>query len=85
MTPSDDPGQRLITRVGLLLREAMQERGLRWCDLPVARETLARVLHGRKPMLLVTLARLADAMNYDIVIHLRDRAAVQDVRKEVSR
>lgn len=79
---------RTIRRIADLIREAMQERGARYEDVPVARETLRRVFGERQYGIRVTtLARLADALGYEVVINLKARtvSSAQDMRKEGAR
>ncbi len=65
--------QRVLQRVGDLLREAMQQRACRYADLPAARDTVRNAIFGHRTLTLAMLVRLADAMNFDVVIQLRDR------------
>lgn len=78
MTPSE---LRVLERVSDLIREMMEEKGLRYEDLPIVRSTLARGLSAGN-IRMATLVRIADALECDVILNFRQRPAARDVQRK---
>lgn len=62
-------------RVAALITEILNLRGSPLTTVAIPASTLSRVSGGRRDYLLSTLIEVADAIGYDVVVHLRERAA----------
>ncbi len=60
-------------RVATLVREALDERGLTYDQTGLSTTTLSVLIGGKSDVRLCTLARVADALGYDVIINLRER------------
>lgn len=69
------PSERALARVTSLIRETMSLRGVRYCDLSVSGQTLARSLKRPGAIKLSTLVHIADLLGCDVVINFRERPA----------
>jgi hypothetical protein len=69
MMPSDP---KALRRVASLIQELIETRGVALCELPFARSVLRRAVTDGK-IRLTTLVRIADALDADVVVHLRMR------------
>ncbi len=72
----NDPA--LVTRVRTLIAEAIEERGLRIDQIPIRRELLARALgrRGASTITVRSLARIADALGYDVIVQFRTQRGI---------
>ena len=60
-------------RVARLVREALDERGMTYEQTGLSSTTLSVLISGKSDVRLCTLVRVAEALNYDVVINLRER------------
>lgn len=68
---------RLLTRVHTIVRQAIEERGVLIKQIPIDRGLLLRA-QGRQKwnIQLRALARIADALGYDVIVQLREQRHV---------
>ncbi len=60
-------------RIASLVRELLNERSLTYAQTGIPEQRLSAVIHCKVDLKLSTLVRVAEALDCDVVINLRER------------